>query len=266
MADAAQSGSAEVLSVQDTPADPLAALRERGGERADPVRFHFLAALARRIEAQQGEARRVLDDRLAQALAEFATRFELAQGEARDLLAAATPRHPAVAGELHALFAAGDFAALRRRVAALDHGNAGTPLAELTARLAQPAAELTGIEPTDDTDAQPVAAAELKSLRYFRNSWAKISVEQQLAQALAQAPENAGPLNSHLLVLRSLERMREVSPDYLSRFMSYVDALLWLAQADGISLPAERPVAAGDGDKKRSRAAAGAGKAAKAGR
>jgi len=32
-------------------------------------------------------------------------------------------------------------------------------------------------------------------------------------------------------VLRSLSLMQEVSPDYLRRFLSHVDTLLWLEQA-----------------------------------
>ena len=45
-------------------------------------------------------------------------------------------------------------------------------------------------------------------------------------------PKNAAPLNSHHLVHRSLTLMRDLSPEYLDRFMSYVDALLWLDQAN----------------------------------
>jgi hypothetical protein len=48
---------------------------------------------------------------------------------------------------------------------------------------------------------------------------------------MAQAPQNAGPINSHMLVLRSLGLMRDASPDYLSRFMGYVDTLLFLEEA-----------------------------------
>ena len=51
-------------------------------------------------------------------------------------------------------------------------------------------------------------------------------------QALEQAPKNAGPINSHALLLRSLALMREISPDYLNRFMSYADTLLCLEQCD----------------------------------
>jgi hypothetical protein len=35
-----------------------------------------------------------------------------------------------------------------------------------------------------------------------------------------------------MVVLRSLALMRDISPDYLNRFMSYVDALLCLEQVD----------------------------------
>jgi hypothetical protein len=75
-------------------------------------------------------------------------------------------------------------------------------------------------------------APELKSVAYFRNEWSKLSTEQQLTQTLAQAPENAGPMNSQHLVLRSLERMRDIAPDYLQGFMSYIDTLIWLEHAD----------------------------------
>ena len=39
-------------------------------------------------------------------------------------------------------------------------------------------------------------------------------------------------MNSQHLVLRSLELMRDVAPDYLQGFMSYIDTLIWLEHAD----------------------------------
>jgi hypothetical protein len=76
------------------------------------------------------------------------------------------------------------------------------------------------------------ASEELKVIREFRDTWSQLSVDNQVKQAIAQAPENAGPLNSHMLVLRSLTQMRELSPDYLNRFMIYIDTLMCLEQAD----------------------------------
>jgi hypothetical protein len=91
---------------------------------------------------------------------------------------------------------------------------------------------------------------ELKAIRQFRNTWSKLSVDKQVAQALDQAPKNAGPINSHMLVLRSLALMRDTSPDYLNRFMSYVDTLLCLDQGDAKSKPVPKKPATGKATKK----------------
>ncbi|MBT9610456.1 DUF2894 domain-containing protein [Aquabacterium sp.] len=72
---------------------------------------------------------------------------------------------------------------------------------------------------------------ELKSLDRFRGTWAKVAADAQVDKALARAPENAGPLNSHLLVLRSLAALRELSPEHLHGVLAQLDALLWLEQA-----------------------------------
>lgn len=92
------------------------------------------------------------------------------------------------------------------------------PLTELLAHINQHANE------------QP-AATELRSIARFHDTWARLSTEQQLTQTLAQAPENAGPMNSQHLVLRSLQRMQDIAPEYLQSFMSYIDALIWLDSA-----------------------------------
>lgn len=73
------------------------------------------------------------------------------------------------------------------------------------------------------------ARPDLKALDHFRGTWSRLSAQQRLKQSLAQTPKNAGPLNSHHLVHRALTLMRDLSPEYLHRFMSHVDALLWLA-------------------------------------
>ena len=81
---------------------------------------------------------------------------------------------------------------------------------------------------------------ELKSVRQFRSTWSRLSAQKQVSQALGQAPKNAGPINSHMLVLRSLGLMRSISPDYLNRFMVHVDTLLCLDEADKGKAPAKK--------------------------
>jgi hypothetical protein len=51
-------------------------------------------------------------------------------------------------------------------------------------------------------------------------------------------PANAGPLNSHALVLQVLSLMRDLSPEYLRRFVGTVETLQWLERA-GDKLPRE---------------------------
>jgi hypothetical protein len=93
---------------------------------------------------------------------------------------------------------------------------------------------------------------DLKAVTYFRSTWSRLSADRRVTQSLAKVPDNAGPLNSHHLVHRALLLMRELSPEYLNRFMSYVDALLWIDQAGGSMASAHAPRA--DTPKKSGRA------------
>jgi len=94
---------------------------------------------------------------------------------------------------------------------------------------------------------EAIDPTELASLRRFRASWSRIAAEEQVAQAITRTPDNAGPLNSHALVLRSLALMRELSPDYLQRFLAQLDTLMWLedvGQRTVTPRPARKPRAA----------------------
>jgi len=175
----------------------LDAWRERGDHRLDPVRFRFIEALARRAGAHRGEARRILDDKVATLLVAYGEDLERAR------------------------CADGDTAG---RIAASPGASARGALAELVDHMARHAS------PHGDGAA---ASPELKTLTYFRSTWSRLSADRRLTQSLAKLPQNAGPLHSHHLVHRSLTLMRDLSPEYLNRFMSYVDALLWVDQANG---------------------------------
>ncbi|MCP3852557.1 MAG: DUF2894 domain-containing protein [Gammaproteobacteria bacterium] len=73
---------------------------------------------------------------------------------------------------------------------------------------------------------------DLSIMRQFRQSQVKHLSEQQLTRTIEEGPEDAGPLNSQALIIRSLTTMQELSPSYINRFVSYIDTLLWLEQAD----------------------------------
>jgi hypothetical protein len=178
----------------------LEGVRRSGAARLDPARFHTIAVLARRLPELQEPVRGLVEGKLRKAVADYAALIE-AKGSA--------PR-PAL-----------------QRVAA---AAAGSPLARLNEHLRAAAARRTAPE-------APVAAGEaqdpheLASVRRFRQARERSRSLDQVEQAAARKPVNAGPLNSHALVLHSLALMRELSPDYLRRFLLHMESLQWLDQA-----------------------------------
>ncbi|MDM0038589.1 DUF2894 domain-containing protein [Variovorax sp. J22G21] len=184
----------------------LDAWRERGDHHHDPVRFRFIEALATRAAAQRGDARRILDDRLARLLAAYGEELGTT-----DSCADATAKLPTPPDR--------------------------SALAELVDHIGRHA-----------------STHDVETLSYFRSTWSRLSAERRLTQSLAKLPENAGPLNSHQLVHRSLTLMRELSPEYLHRFMAYVDALLWIDQANAGGAPAGADVPRGESHRKTARA------------
>jgi len=72
---------------------------------------------------------------------------------------------------------------------------------------------------------------ELKSIQRFRASREKIYADELVTQSIKEGPENPGPINPHMLAIRSISKMRDISPKYLSRFVSYIDSLFWLERA-----------------------------------
>ena len=72
---------------------------------------------------------------------------------------------------------------------------------------------------------------DLRSAQRFRETWERMGAERQVQQARERAPQNAGPLNPQRLMLETLARMGELSPHYLSRFLTHTETLLWLEQA-----------------------------------
>ncbi len=176
------------------------ALRERGVDRRDPVRFRLAESLARRACAHAGAARRVLDDKLA-ALMDQLSRPD-------DSAAKPAPPGPRQ----------GVLAELVAHASRLKPGPVLAPA--------------TGPRDAAADKAPAGPATDPKTLHFFKRTWSRLSAEQRLAQSRASLPENAGPLNSQHLVHRSLTLMHELSPEYLERFVGYIDALQWLEQAN----------------------------------
>ncbi|WP_155696622.1 DUF2894 domain-containing protein [Burkholderia stagnalis] len=202
----------------------LDAWREQGADRLDPVRFHLMDALARRAAGHDGDARRLLDARLATLLAGYADIVERGAPNAADV--GIPPGEPARGEPAPGEPARGE--------------PARGALAALVTQLARDAqADRAGIDPA--------------MIEFFRETWSKVRTEKQYRQALDQVPRNAGPLNSSSLVHRSLSLMRDLSPGYLQQFLSYVDALSWLEDLMGGGAQAEKEAPRAKGAKKAAR-------------
>lgn len=97
--------------------------------------------------------------------------------------------------------------------------------------------------PLPPVPAIPALADEPEIVEYFRQTWSRVSTDRQLRESLAQVPGNAGPLNSHHLIHRSLSLMLEMSPEYLRQFLSYAEALSWLEEMNDAGRLAGKPTA-----------------------
>ena len=184
----------------------LLALREAGAARLDPVGWHYIEVLANRTLAQTGAARELLQHKLDKALQEAQCQLEAALDTPSD----AEEPPSAQAGS-------------------------SSPLARLLQEMAPAPMPSARSVATTKPAAWP---AENPRVRQFRKQLSRISVQKQVRQAIAQAPQNAGPINSHMLVLRALGLMRDISPDYLGRFMTHVDTVSYTH----LTLPTKRIV------------------------
>ena len=182
----------------------LASLRSAGAQRMDPVRFHYMEVLSGKLQPQPDAVRRVLQDKLDAALASYQECLALAH--ARPDAAVPVPQTTKVQAATGPGLAS---------LVALNHYLQGLPQAS-----ADHASHGTGQVGKNHS--------QMKSVHQFKKAWSRSRAQDQVALAVQQGPDNAGPLNSHQLVLRSLALMRSLSPDYLQRFLSHTESLLWL--------------------------------------
>lgn len=236
----------------------LAAINTGAAGRYNPARCRFIESMLARALAQSGQARELIAKKALTALQSYQADFEQAQQAASDLVEQVVAEFPQCAEALHGLFEEGEFRALNRRAALLARAGRKSALSAITDRLVAQedgADETPGESSIEDIllrqekellhSASPAqqdvsgpgnsdrtSPAELKSARRFRQSREKHSTEKRVGQAVRKSPEDSGPLNSHRLIVSSLATMRDISPDYTSRLVTYIDTLLWLEQAD----------------------------------
>ena len=245
----------------------LAVLEAMGADRFDPCRFRYIESMARRALDQRQAVAQLVDAKALKALRDYQHDFIQERERAAIIvdritekaIEKTTEQCPGSAGAIQELFECCDFRAVKRMDARLQVSTSEKRLKALRFQLEQEQSA-PGASPQEvcfdeilrqqeddlvtffsDHAADPHAGrsdrpeyekpGELKSVRHFRESLLKLNAEKLVAQAIEHAPENPGPLNPQMLVIHSLATMRDLSPHYMHRFVSYIDTLLWLEQA-----------------------------------
>lgn len=173
----------------------LQSLKAQSAHERDPLRFHYLETLERKIPTQPPAVQRLLSGKLQ--------------------------------AEIDA------WAGIERPTAASQNGTTQRPTKSALSPFTQLNRDLAARTNSDADLVQPQGPgtfAELRSVRHFRQVWSKIASDTAVLHLLSTGPDNAGPLNPHRLMQRSLHLMRTLSPDYLRHFWSHMDSLLWLEQ------------------------------------
>ena len=183
-------------------------------------------------------ASEAMRERRRQALAARAARLEgsvRALVEARLERLAPDPAGPMPVPDTHAIDGDGDgdgdgSSALALLLADLATARLARRTVAPMATPAQPQAHAAPVLEQASAIAHPdgPAFADLPALAGFRSTWARLRTTSQLQDALADVPEDAGPMHSTVLVHRALALMHAQAPGYLQHFLGYLDALAGL--------------------------------------
>lgn len=241
-----------MIELKGSLGERLAQLVESGADRLDPARFGYIKSMARRCVAQRASVARLIEKKALKALDDYCRCYTNTRQEAAEIIDRLSSDNPASAERMRAHFHEGDFKSVRRVAQGLDRGKGQRALATLTHQLVHGGSQadenetplsfdelLRGQEEevvqslghfTVGQGARP--KAELRSFHSFRQTLAKLYASELATHAIKDRPENPGPLNGQMLATRCLSAMRKLSPSYLNRFVTYIDTLLWLEQAE----------------------------------
>jgi len=226
----------------------LSALREAGAQHFDPVRFHIIATMVNKSPGLRDAAAAGLRQRASRKLLAYQADMKRARQCAQlhlETINSLFPEHREAAAQL---LANADVKALASLLEELQRQPEGTPLQQLCRQLqsneSQPRGEttvpspgdylrqqeleLTGAATPGNATAYGDRPVPLKSAQLCRDALTQLQAEHLVTQASRAVPEDSGPLNPHKLALRSLTTLREISPGYLGRLVSYLDTLSWL--------------------------------------
>lgn len=231
-------------------------LRQQGIDHFDPVRFAYIQSMVYRSKNHKYSVRKITDIKVFKILDELQSDFAKAQKSAAKTIKHINSEYSGMSEKIQALFDYGDFTAIRHLLFKLEAdkkrcSNSITILADKLANAStvidnpnldfdkllqlqgeNPELSFTHLTTDISSLAQHHLIDELKSMQLFRESRQKLNSDKLVTQSINDSPDEPGPLNPQMLAIRSLSLMRELSPLYLNRFVSYIETLLWLETID----------------------------------
>lgn len=228
---------------------------DSGADRFDPARFQYIASLVRRCIGKRASVVRRIEQKALMALEAYDRRYEKERKVVGGLVDRISSEYPEAADKARELFEKGDLKGVRRLSARLHRCRNQRALAGLTNEIMQRSALAGENETQLSLDERlrrqeekiiqsflPTSVSDIRgsnshikvprSFHRYKETWAKQYAHALVTQSIEDRPEDPGPLNGQMLAIRSLSAMRNLSPSYLNRFVSYVDTLLWLQQTD----------------------------------
>lgn len=229
-------------------------LLSKHADKYDPVRFAYISSLVTRVESQELNSTVLLCEKALKAIEQYEVDLDECRSQTKATLSDIVNDFPSQSECANELFSQCEFkqleklnvrlrqdqhrrdnltvlSALKNAINSSVENVAPSELEpsfeDMLARQAQDALASDEVEPVaqDDTQQQ---AIELQSMKVFRESIKHVNIDRIIDRAINDYPENPGPHNPHMLAIKSLTQMQQLSPHYLRRFASYIETLLWL--------------------------------------
>lgn len=220
----------------------------------DPVRFAYIESLASRLEQKMYTNNTVLIEKLKNSVTSFKADFDVKSEQAKRIVESIVASFPHCENDAQNYFTQGQFTQLAKLNEVLKKESAqlesASLLTELNRKVHHNVTDLSrhnkapsfdeilnlqelefGTETIDDVAFQATPndePLEMQSMKAFRESMKYFNIDKIIDRAIDDLPANPGPHNPHMLAIKSLTQMRELSPQYLRRFAAYIETLLWL--------------------------------------
>jgi len=229
--------------------EQISLIVEQGKNRFDETRFRYISSIYNRAVKQRSPVSLMLMSKVNKMLTSYQSDLSLAEEAMVGLSNRIKMSFPESSNEVERLGRHYNVKALTQLEARLTRASGAGVLSTLTNLLLhqgesadnQSAPSFLELLQTQENECVKTYSDnetctrpkknELKSTRLFRESQEAFNAEKVVRQAIKDGPNNPGPINPHMLAIRSLSTMQSLSPQYLKRFLSYIDTVFWLEQA-----------------------------------